>query len=132
MQNGIQKGQYRILLIKHDNLATRALLTSLYQAGIECHLALGVRDGIAIARATAPQMVLVDIPSPDDACGIGEAIREVTSAPVIMLTDNEDADSLPGFGTTFDDYILKPPTLRQMVLRVLRSLRKLPTTMTVA
>ncbi len=83
----------------------------------------------AAQKRPLPDLVLLDLMLPDisgtEVCRSLRANDETRSIPVIMLTaKGEEIDRVVGFEVGADDYVLKPFSVRELVLRVQAVLRR--------
>jgi len=80
-------------------------------------------DKLALAR---PDLVVLDVMLPKiDGFEVCRRVRESTTIPVILLTaKKEDEDVILGLELGADDYVTKPFTPRELVLRVKAVLRR--------
>jgi len=86
-------------------------------------------EGLALARTRKPDLVLLDMMLPDiqgvEVCRRLRADAATASLPVIMLTARtSEFDRVLGFETGADDYVQKPFSNRELVLRVQAMLRR--------
>src|SRR5699024_12004189 len=74
-------------------------------------------------------MILLDIMMPEmDGIEVCEALRKEKSTPVIMLTAKDgESNREQGFEIGADDYIVKPFSPREVILRVKAGLRRTQT-----
>ncbi len=103
------------------------LLTSiLEQQGYNVIEAQSGREAIAKARELMPDLVLLDVMLPGmDGFETLKELRQVTNAPVIMLTvQASEADRVRGLELGADDYIAKPFSHRELVSRVKAAMRR--------
>ncbi len=84
------------------------------------------REAIAKAREFMPDLILLDVMLPGmDGFETLKELRQVTNAPVIMLTvQANEADRVRGLELGADDYIAKPFSHRELVSRVKAALRR--------
>ena len=85
--------------------------------------------GIALARSFHPDLVLLDLMLPDiqgtDACRRIRTDPALSATRVVMLTARgEESDRVVGFELGADDYVVKPFSVRELVLRVGAVLRR--------
>ena len=93
-----------------------------------------VRDpniGVGCARTFLPDIVILDIMMPDlngiQVCRILRADPKLKHIPIIFLTaKTQEADRIAGFEAGCDDYICKPFSPRELVLRVQSIFRRAP------
>ena len=84
-------------------------------------------SGLALARAEAPHLVLLDVMMPAlDGLQVCRTLRAETTVPIIMLTARgEEMDKVLGLELGADDYIVKPFSMRELVARILAQLRRM-------
>src|SRR5579875_2836138 len=115
------------VLIVEDEPKLRDLLRSyLERDGITVLSAGTGADGLTLANTASPDLMVLDLGLPDIP---GETVaREVRSSsplPIIMLTAKaEEAERIAGFELGADDYVTKPFSPREFVLRVRAVLRR--------
>ncbi|MGV9424263.1 response regulator transcription factor [Streptomyces sp. NPDC003656] len=122
----------RILVVDDDPTVAEIVTGYLVRAG---HLVDRADDGpAALARAAAhrPDLVVLDLMLPGmDGLEVCAKLRERGPVPVIMLTARGDEDDrVLGLEVGADDYVTKPFSPRELVLRVesvLRRTRPAPT-----
>lgn len=119
----------RILLVDDDESLQRLLETNLRHAGHDVVLASTGREGLRCASEHRPQLVLLDLMLPDmpgndvfRALLQDETTREI---PVMIVTARGDEmDRIVGFELGAADYVVKPFSVRELVLRVGAVLRR--------
>lgn len=117
----------RILLVEDDMVIAEVLLAYLGDAGHEVEWC---RDGTTAAtvwQRWSPDLVVLDLmlPGLSGLELLRRRRREADPAPVIVLSAlGEEEDRLVGFETGADDYVVKPFSPREMVLRVDALLRR--------
>jgi two-component system KDP operon response regulator KdpE len=77
-------------------------------------------------RDDMPDLVLLDVAMPEmDGFETLERLREISSAPVIMLTvKSDEADRIRGLDLGADDYVTKPFSPRELLSRIRAVLRR--------
>lgn len=119
----------RILVIAPDLAEAKLLDSHLRNNGhVVVHASSG-REGLSAARATTPEILLVDSTLPDmtlgEVCRSIEAGSEAPPVPIVILSDRgEELDRVIGFELGASDYVLKPYSLRELSLRVAAILRR--------
>jgi DNA-binding response OmpR family regulator len=115
------------VLVVEDERKLRELVRSyLERAGFSVLSTESGAEAITLALAAAPDLVILDLGLPDVP---GESVlREIRAAgpvPVLMLTamSNEE-DRIRGLELGADDYVTKPFSPRELVLRVQAILRR--------
>ncbi len=98
----------------------------LTRAGFQVAIAADGQAGLAMARETHPDLVVLDLGLPRlDGLEVARALRRESDVPIIMLTARVDeSDRLRGFEIGADDYITKPFSPRELVARVASVLRR--------
>ena len=83
-------------------------------------------EAVDQVREADPDLILLDINLPDvDGFEVLRRIREISVAPVIMLTGRDsEEDRVQGLNLGADDYIVKPFGMREMIARVGANLRR--------
>ncbi len=112
------------VVVVDDEEAFRDLLTfNLAEAGMEAEGASTGADGLAAVQRMRPAVVILDLMLPD--VSGTEVCRRLRSDPataevgVLMLTARGDEyDRIVGFEVGADDYVVKPFSVRELVLRV--------------
>lgn len=116
------------ILIVEDEPAIHAGLTDVFiYHGYEVTVAEDGEAGLALARTGKFDLVLLDIMMPKlSGFEVCEAIRaEDPDQPIIMLTAKiSDEDIVHGLRLGADDYVAKPFSVEQLVLRVAAVLRR--------
>ncbi|NLG73386.1 MAG: response regulator transcription factor [Chloroflexi bacterium] len=115
----------KVLVIDDDVVLTKMLATRLKPAGFDVTVAHSAREGLKTAYQTHPDLIVLDIMMPGmDGYQACERLRELTSAPILMLTaKSREEDVIRGFEVGADDYVRKLFTFRELEAR-LRALLK--------
>ena len=116
----------RILLIEDEAKTAETLRLYLGAAGFDVEHARDGVEGLQAARARPPQLVLLDLMLPRcDGWSVARALRAAGDLPILMLTARaSEADRLQGLRLGADDYVTKPFSPREIVLRVRAILRR--------
>ena len=120
-------GQHRILVVDDEEYLTDLLSTSLRFQGFEVEIAGNGFDAVAKAESFAPDLILLDVMMPDiDGIEVCRRLRSSgNDVPVIFLTARDTkADLLSGFAIGGDDYITKPFSLEEVVVRIRAVLKR--------
>jgi DNA-binding response OmpR family regulator len=116
-----------VLIVDDDPTVLEVLTTYLTHAG---HGVAVAEDGPAALVAAAehdPDLVVLDLMLPGfDGLEVASRLRDVSPAlPIIMLTARgEEEDRIAGLSSGADDYVTKPFSARELVLRVESVLRR--------
>jgi two-component system phosphate regulon response regulator PhoB len=119
----------KILVIEDEKDLRQVLEYNLRQSGHEALVAPSGEDGLRVARDARPDLVLLDLMLPDMSGNeVCKALKESASTrhiPVVMVTARgEEIDRVVGFELGADDYIVKPFSVRELLLRVQAILRR--------
>jgi len=119
----------RILIVEDEKDIVQVLEFALRQAGFETVFARDAGEAFARIREKAPDAVILDLMLPDisgtEICRQLKGNTRTATVPVIMLTArSEEVDRVVGFELGADDYITKPFSVREVVLRVKAILRR--------
>lgn len=114
-----------ILLIEDDTVLGETLR---YNLEYEGHTILLAEDGLAgleLARASRPDLILLDVMLPRlDGFAVCRILRQESDRPIIMLTARSDeADRILGLELGANDYIVKPFSMGELLARVRAHLR---------
>jgi two-component system phosphate regulon response regulator PhoB len=118
-----------ILVIEDEADIRQVLEYNLRQAGHEVSVAERGEAGLALARQRRPDLVLLDLMLPDisglDVCRTIKGDSHLRGTAVIMLTARgSEIDRVVGFELGADDYVTKPFSVRELLLRVQAVLRR--------
>lgn len=119
--------QHRILVVDDEEYLTDLLSTSLRFQGFEVAIADNGFGALATAGSFEPDLILLDVMMPDiDGMEVCRRLRSAgNQVPVIFLTARDTkADLLSGFTVGGDDYIAKPFSLEEVVVRIRAVLKR--------
>lgn len=120
-----------LILVVEDEPDLRGTLAyNLEREGYETRVAAAGKEGLRLAQQhPLPDLVLLDLMLPDMS-GI-EVFRELrafaalSAVPVVMLTaKGDEVDRVVGFEMGADDYVVKPFSTRELMLRIRAVLRR--------
>jgi two-component system phosphate regulon response regulator PhoB len=119
----------RILLVDDEPDLQRLVLFNLRADGFEAEAAGTGKEGLAKARAMDPQVVILDLMLPDfpgtEVCRQLRADPDLADVAILMLTARGDEyDRVLGFEVGADDYVVKPFSVRELVMRVRGMVRR--------
>lgn len=119
----------RILIIEDEQDLAGLVEYNLRAAGFETETVGSGASGLARARAQPPDLVLLDLMLPDLAGS--EVLRLLKSEPelrrsgvIIVSAKGQEADRIQGLEQGADDYVVKPFSVRELLLRVKAVLRR--------
>src|SRR5690625_12119 len=115
-----------ILVVDDEERIRRLLRMYLEREDFTVEEADNGTDGLELALENDYDAILLDIMMPGmDGIEVCEKLREQNQTPVIMLTaKGEESNRVQGFEVGADDYIVKPFSPREVVLRVKAVLRR--------
>ena len=111
----------RILVIEDEDTLRMALGDALRAEGFDVLEAADGEAGLALALREGPDVILLDLMLPKrDGFGVLRALREdrLASAVIILSARGEEWDRVQGFEYGADDYVVKPFSTRELVLRL--------------
>ena len=116
----------RILVVDDDMKTVASVKLYLEHHAYQVAIAYDGQQALAEARATRPNLVVLDLMLPQisgvDVCRLLRAESEV---PIIMLTSRAtEEDKLRGLDLGADDYVTKPFSPRELVARIRAVLRR--------
>lgn len=111
---------YRILTVD-DEERIRALIRK--YAEFEGHEVTEAADGmeaVKLCREKTFDIIIMDIMMPElDGFSAVREIRKFSETPIIMLSARgEEYDKLNGFGLGIDDYVVKPFSPKELMMRI--------------
>ncbi|WP_433212784.1 response regulator transcription factor [Dactylosporangium sp. CS-047395] len=116
------------VLVVDDEASIRALLSAtLRLTGFEVRVASGGNEALATAAEYAPDLVVLDVMMPDlDGFEVAQRLRTSgRPVPVLFLTARDSVeDRISGLTVGADDYVAKPFSLEEVVLRIRAILRR--------
>lgn len=124
-----QRRDKRRVLVIEDEADLRRLLTySLQGAGYEARAAESGEEGLRLFSEFAPDAVFLDLMLPDiSGTEICRRLRATAGArqPVIVIVTakGDEIDRVVGFEVGADDYVVKPFSVRELLLRLDTRLR---------
>ena len=118
-----------ILIVDDETDLASLVEFNLQQAGLETSVAANGQQALALAKQKVPDVVLLDLMLPDisgkEVCRRLRADAATKNVPIVMLTARgEEADRIEGFEVGADDYVTKPFSPRELVLRLKAILRR--------
>ena len=118
-----------ILIVEDDTDIQRLLAYNLRAAGYEVLTCEEGYEALTVAKQRLPDLILLDLMIPGldgfEVCKELKRSAETRSIPVIMLTARgEEVDRIVGLELGADDYVVKPFSPRELLLRVRAILRR--------
>jgi DNA-binding response OmpR family regulator len=119
-----------VLVVEDDPTVAEVVVSYLKRAGLDAtHVSDGA-EALPAFKATSPDLVVLDLMLPNvDGLEICRRLRALdppdNAVPVVMLTAlGEEGDRVAGLVVGADDYVTKPFSPRELVLRVQSVLRR--------
>jgi DNA-binding response OmpR family regulator len=115
------------VLVVEDERKLRELVRSyLERAGFTVLSTGSGAEALTLAASAAPDLVVLDLGLPDVAGEtVARELRAAGSTPIVMLTARSaEEDRIRGLELGADDYVTKPFSPRELVLRVQAVLRR--------
>ena len=117
----------KILVVEDERNIVDILTFNLAREGYDTLEALDGAEGLRLALAEDPDLILLDLMLPKmDGFEVCRRLREQGRAtPIIMLTAREEeTDKVLGLELGADDYITKPFSMRELLARVKSNIRR--------
>jgi two-component system, OmpR family, phosphate regulon response regulator PhoB len=119
----------RILIVDDEPDVSRLLAFSLRAAGFETLEAATGKSALEATAEVKPDVVILDLMLPDltgyEVCRRMRADPMLGEAGILILTARgEEIDRIAGFEVGADDYVVKPFSVREVVLRVQSLMRR--------
>ncbi|EKN67415.1 response regulator with CheY-like receiver domain and winged-helix DNA-binding domain [Schinkia azotoformans MEV2011] len=126
----MENSQAKILVVDDEERIRRLLRMYLEREDYMIEEAENGEEALKKATSEDFDLILLDLMMPGiDGIEVCKQLREKKATPIIMLTaKGEEANRVQGFEVGTDDYIVKPFSPREVVLRVKALLRRSSTT----
>jgi DNA-binding response OmpR family regulator len=116
----------RNLVVDDEPTLVGTMKFNLEKEGYEVITATAGEQGLAAARESTPDLILLDLMLPGlhgfEVCRI---LRHEMSVPIIILTARSDeVDKIVGLELGADDYVTKPFSMKELLARVRARLRR--------
>ena len=120
----------KILVVDDESDVSALVAYHLKAKGYQVEVVNDPNRSLGIARTFLPDLVILDVMMPDlsgiQICRLMRADPQLKKIPVVFLTAKaEENDRIQGLETGADDYICKPFSTKELVLRVQTILRRL-------
>ena len=118
-----------ILIVEDEKDLVDLMQYNLRQAGYEIFAVQSGDEALALVRTRTPDLVLLDLMLPGlpgtEVCRQLKSSARTRHVPVIMVTARgEEIDRVVGFELGADDFVTKPFSMRELVLRVRAVMRR--------
>lgn len=111
----------KILYVEDEPFLGRIVKESLESRDFEVNMVTDGKDALALFRQTEPHICVLDIMLPTkDGYSIAQNIRQINpSVPIIFVTaKTQTEDLIKGFEVGGNDYLRKPFSLEELIVRV--------------
>jgi two-component system KDP operon response regulator KdpE len=114
-----------ILLIDDEAPIRRFLGTTLQAHGYRFAEAATAKEGVMLATAQPPDVILLDLGLPDaDGLDLAQQIRSWSAVPIIVLSARgQEQDKVKALDAGADDYLTKPFGVPELLARIRVALR---------
>ena len=115
-----------VLVIEDEENLVEVLRYNLEREGYRVDACLDGAAGLASARVSRPDLIVLDVMLPGlDGFEICRILRRESDVPILFLTARgEEIDKVVGLELGADDYVTKPFSVREVVARVKGMLRR--------
>ncbi|HEY8296953.1 MAG TPA: response regulator transcription factor [Candidatus Baltobacteraceae bacterium] len=116
----------RVAVIDDDRFIREMLELGLNREGFIVKTAADGQGAIVLVKEWEPEIIVLDIMMPKiDGITLLPLLREITQAPIVMLTaKGETADKVSSLGSGADDYLVKPFVFEELIARLQANLRR--------
>ena len=115
-----------ILLVEDERKLRDLVRSYLERAGYTVLSTSSGAEALSLAESASPDLVVLDLGLPDvSGETVAREVREAGTIPILMLTaKSSEEDRVRGLELGADDYVTKPFSPRELVLRVQAILRR--------
>jgi two-component system OmpR family response regulator len=116
----------RVLVVDDEATLVDTIRYNLRREGYDVHVAGDGNEALRLARASAPDLVVLDLMLPGlDGLEVCRQLRRESTVPILMLTAKDDVvDKIVGLEVGADDYMTKPFSMRELLARIRAMLRR--------
>ncbi len=116
----------KVLVVEDEPVLLGTLKYNLARQGYEVLTANDGRVAVDLARREHPDIIVLDIMLPGlDGLEVCRLLRQEMNVPILMLTARaEEMDKIIGLEIGADDYMTKPFSMRELLVRVKALLRR--------
>jgi two-component system phosphate regulon response regulator PhoB len=119
----------KVVIVEDEKDLAELLAFNLQKEGWQTVVALDGRSGFEQITAELPDLVILDLMLPEltgiEVCKLLRRQEKTAAIPVIMVTaKGEEIDRVVGFEVGADDYLVKPFSTRELLLRIKAILRR--------
>ncbi len=119
----------KVVIVEDEKDLAELLAFNLQKEGWQTIVALDGRRGLEMITDELPDLVILDLMLPEltgiEVCRLLRRQEKTAAIPVIMVTaKGEEIDRVVGFEVGADDYLVKPFSTRELLLRIKAILRR--------
>ncbi len=116
----------KILVVDDEPPIVDVLVYNLQRANYQALVARDGPEALAVARRELPDLIILDLMLPGlDGLEVCRALRRERDVPIIMLSARDsEVDRVVGLELGADDYVVKPFSVRELIVRVKNVLRR--------
>ncbi|MBU2540896.1 MAG: response regulator transcription factor [Candidatus Omnitrophica bacterium] len=119
----------KILVVEDDKHISKLVKYNLEKAGFDCIVTVTGEDALEALDRESVDLIILDIMLPKmdgfETCRHIKQDKKLSGIPIIMLTaKGEEVDKVVGFELGADDYVVKPFSPRELILRVKAILKR--------
>lgn len=116
----------KILIVDDEAPIIDMLAYNLRRANYEVLIAWDGEQALELARREQPELIVLDLMLPKvDGLDVCRMLRRERDVPIIMLTArDEEIDRVVGLELGADDYVVKPFSVRELLVRIKNVLRR--------
>jgi two-component system OmpR family response regulator len=116
----------RVLVVDDEATLVDTIRYNLRRDGYEVQVASDGNEAMRLARASSPDLVVLDLMLPGiDGLEVCRQLRRESTVPILMLTAKDDeVDKIVGLEVGADDYMTKPFSMRELTARIRAMLRR--------
>lgn len=121
----MQTNGHQILIIEDEQPIRRFLKASLSNEGYRVSEAAAAEEGLKMASAQPPDLVILDLGLPDlDGQDVLRRLREWYTSPIIVLSArDQELQKIQALDCGADDYVTKPFGIGELLARIRTALR---------
>jgi two-component system KDP operon response regulator KdpE len=115
-----------ILLVEDDAPIRHFVKTALESQDMVVREAATMREGLAAAKASKPELLILDLGLPDaDGVELVKSLRQWSEMPILVLSARHQEDAkIATLDSGADDYLTKPFNVGELLARVRAALRR--------
>ncbi len=119
-----------ILIVEDDKNISKLIKYNLEKEGFRCAVSFDGEDALKSLDKSSADLMILDIMLPGidglEVCRRVKHDKKLFNIPIIMLTaKGEEVDKVVGFELGADDYIVKPFSPRELILRIKAILKRM-------